>query len=214
MVLNASVYVPGLHDRETPAFCGQVKIWEFPKSQNLNFNFAKFQNLELTSQKFRIECGISQISDCCKVMISYGKQKERTYHLLVFLSFTSGWVQAHQGGREKEEVASTISKGSGRACYDACWADLYLRKCFVCAYKSMEKWITVPYWAMVSRFSLLEYCDEQKDPCTLTWWVGPGPRAAAYTLPTSRQARVDASRRWRLWLLHRWRRRLQLISPY
>ncbi len=28
-------------------------------------------------------------------------------------------MQARRGGREEEEVASTISKGSGRACYDA-----------------------------------------------------------------------------------------------
>ncbi len=90
--------------------------------------------------------------------------------MLVFLSFTSGWVQARRGGHEEEEkVALTISKGSGRACDDACRADLCLRKRFVRAHKSIEKWETVRYWAAASWCSLLEYYDEQKDPCILTW---------------------------------------------
>ncbi len=79
-----------------------------------------------------------------------------------------GWVQARRGGREEEEVASTISMDSGSACDDACRADLCWRKCFVRVYKSIEKKKTVP-WAVASRGSLLERCDEQEDPCTLSW---------------------------------------------
>jgi hypothetical protein len=37
-------------------------FWEFPNFQNLNFNLPNFQNLKSTSQKFRIEFGISECS--------------------------------------------------------------------------------------------------------------------------------------------------------
>ncbi len=52
---------------------------------------------------------------------------------------TLGWVQARRGGREEEEVASTISTVSRSACDDACRADLCLRKCIVRVYKTIEK---------------------------------------------------------------------------